>query len=55
MLMSLLQAALQTVHIKRFWEQHRTEPTADVEHMEARLVTSLQVSPLLHTRTVSCW
>lgn len=55
MLMSSLQAALQTVHIKRFWEQHKTQPITDVEQMEARLVTSLQVSPFLPCRTLYVW
>ena len=43
----MLQADLQTVHIKRFWEQHRADPTPDVEQTEALLLASLQVSLLL--------
>ena len=43
----MLQAVLQTVHIKRFWEQHRADPTADVEQTEALLLASLQVFLLL--------
>ena len=42
-----LQASLQTVHIKRFWEQHIADPKADVEQMEALLMASLQVSCLV--------
>ena len=42
----MLQAVLQTVHIKRFWEQYRADPTTDVEQTEGLLLASLQVSLL---------
>ena len=41
--MSILQAVLQKVHIKHFWEQHSGDPTPDVEQTEALLMASLQV------------
>ena len=38
-----LQAALQTAHIKHFWEQYPNDLSSDVEQTEALLMTSLQV------------